>query len=72
MFQRAAVPCVSPYKHDYQTLAVWFVIQARQYTGELYDGVEVAALLRLFRRNAWLEAGVTQDGKLQTMLMFNF
>jgi hypothetical protein len=63
---------VAPYKHDYQTLAVWFVIQARQYTGELYDGTEVAALLRLFRRNAWLEAGVTQDGKLQTMLMFNF
>jgi hypothetical protein len=63
---------VAPYEHDYQTLAVWFVIQERQYTGELYDGTEVAALLRLFRRNAWLEAGVTQDGKLQTMLMFNF
>jgi hypothetical protein len=63
---------VAPYEHDYQTLAVWFVVQARQYTGELYRGTEYAALLRLFKRNAWLEAGATQDGKLQAMLMFNF
>ncbi|MGH8189090.1 MAG: hypothetical protein ACREUC_21210 [Steroidobacteraceae bacterium] len=63
---------VAPYQHDYQTLAVWFVLQARQYTGELYRGTEYAALLRLFKRNAWLEAGATQDGKLQVMLMFNF
>ena len=63
---------VAPYKHDYQTLAVWFVVQARQYTGELYDGTEWAALLRLFKRNAWLEAGATHEGNLQAMLMFNF
>jgi hypothetical protein len=63
---------IAPYKHDYQTLAVWFVVQARQYTGGLHDGVEWAGLLRLFKRNAWLEAGVTNDGKLQAMLMFNF
>jgi hypothetical protein len=63
---------VAPYEHDYQTLAVWVVIQARQYTGGLFDGTEYAALLRLFKRNAWLEAGVTEDGKLQAMLMFNF
>jgi hypothetical protein len=63
---------VAPYAHDYETLAVWFVLQARRYTGELYDGTEVAALVRLFRRNAWIEAGATQDGKLQAMLMFNF
>lgn len=63
---------VAPYEHDYQTLAVWFVFQARQYTGGLYDGTECAALLRLFKRNAWLEAGATQDGKVQAMLMFNF
>jgi len=48
------------------------VVQARQYTGDIYNGVEWAGLLRLFKRNAWLEAGVTQDGKLQAMLMFNF
>jgi len=63
---------IAPYKHDYQTLAAWFVVQGRHYTGDLYDGVEWAALLRLFKGNAWVEAGATADGKLQAMLMFNF
>jgi hypothetical protein len=63
---------VAPYAHDYNTLAIWFVVQARQYTGELYSGTEWAGLIRLFRRNAWLEAGATREGKLQAMLMFNF
>jgi hypothetical protein len=63
---------IAPYEHDYQTLAVWVVIQARQYTGGIFQGTEYAALLRLFKGNAWLEAGATEDGKLQAMLMFNF
>jgi hypothetical protein len=63
---------IAPYKHDYQTLAAWFVVQGRNYTGGIYDGIEWAALLRLFKGNVWLEAGVTQDGKAQAMLMFNF
>jgi hypothetical protein len=63
---------VAPYKHDYQTLAVWFVVQGRQYTGRIHDGVEWAGLVRLFKRNTWLEAGLTQEGKVQAMLMFNF
>ena len=62
----------APYAHETNELAVWFVVQAREYTGGLYDGTEVAALLRLFKRNAWIEAGLTQDGKLQAMVMFNF
>ncbi|AXQ30207.1 hypothetical protein D0B54_16665 [Solimonas sp. K1W22B-7] len=66
----------APYAHDWDRLATWFVIQGRDYTGGLYDGVEAAALLRLFKNGswgaAWVEAGVTQDGKLQTMFMFNF
>jgi len=62
----------APYKHDYGTLAFWFVVQGRNYTGELYDGIEWAGLLRIFKGNAWLEAGATGDGKLQAMLMFNF
>jgi hypothetical protein len=63
---------LAPYKHDYETLAVWFVVQGRNYTGGLYDGVEWAGLVRLFKRNAWLEAGLTTQGKVQAMLMFNF
>jgi hypothetical protein len=62
----------APRPHDVDTLAVWFVLQARQYTGGLYDGTEVAALVRFFKQNAWIEAGLTQDGKIQAMLMFNF
>lgn len=62
----------APYAHDYDTLAVWFLLQAREYTGGLQDGTELAALVRLFKRNAWIEAGLTQDGKIQAMLMFNF
>ncbi len=62
----------APYAHDYDTLAFWLVLQARDFTGGLYDGTEVAALIRLFKGNAWIEAGLTQDGKVQAMLMFNF
>jgi hypothetical protein len=46
--------------------------QARAYTGGLFDGTEWAALVRLFKHNAWLEAGLTREGRLQAMLMFNF
>ena len=63
---------IAPYEHDYDTLALWFVIQGRDYTGDLFDGTEWAALIRLFKHNAWLEAGATREGKLQAMLMFNF
>jgi hypothetical protein len=63
---------VAPYKHDYATLATWFVVQARQYTGEIHSGTEWAFLLRLFKRGAWIEAGPTTDGKVQAMFMFNF
>jgi hypothetical protein len=63
---------IAPYEHDYGTTAVWFVIQAREYTGSLYEGTEVAVLLRIFKRHAWLEMGPTLDGNLQAMLMLNF
>jgi hypothetical protein len=63
---------VAPYEHDFDTLATWFVVQARDYTGEIHDGTEWAFLLRLFKRGAWVEAGITDDGKLQAMAMVNF
>lgn len=63
---------IAPYKHDFDTLATWFVVQARHYTGGIHDGTEWALLLRLFKRGAWIEAGATQDGKLQAMAMVNF
>ena len=63
---------IAPYKHDYNGLATWFVVQARDYTGGLHRGTEWTALLRLFKGGTWVEAGVTNDGKLQAMTMFNF
>lgn len=63
---------VAPYAHDYSTLATWFVVQVRRYTGKIHDGTEVAFLLRLFKRGAWIEAGPTTEGKVQAMFMLNF
>jgi hypothetical protein len=63
---------VAPYKHEYGGVATWFLIQARQYTGGIHGGAESALLLRLFKGGAWIEAGVTNGGKLQAMGMFNF
>jgi hypothetical protein len=63
---------LAPYKHDYGGLATWFVFQARHYTDNLHSGIETAALLRLFEGGAWVEAGVTNAGKLQAMAMSNF
>jgi hypothetical protein len=62
----------APYKHDYDTVATWFVVQGRRYTGEIFDGTEVALLLRLFKGNKWIDVGATTDGKLQAMVMLNF
>lgn len=66
----------APYAHDWDRLATWFVVQGRHYTGGLYEGTESAFLLRFFKNGrhgaAWIEAGVTQDGHLQSMFMINF
>lgn len=62
----------APYAHDYDTLATWFVVQGRRYTGDLADGTETALLVRFFKGGTWVEVGATTDGKLQAMAMFNF
>ena len=68
---------LAPYAHGYQDWATFFLLQARHFQGEIgaekiESGVELAALVRLFRGNFWLEAGVTDRGKPQAMLMMNF
>lgn len=62
----------APYKHDYDTLATWVVVQGRRYTGQIMEGTETAVLIRFFKRGTWVEVGATTDGKLQAMAMFNF
>ncbi len=63
---------IAPYEHDYRTLATWLLLQARHYTGGIYDDVEFALGVRLFKGPLWFEAGITQDGNLQSMFMLNF
>jgi hypothetical protein len=63
---------VALYPHEFNTLATWVVVQARNYTGGLYNGIESALLLRLFKGNRWIEAGVTNGGHLQAMFMIDF
>lgn len=66
----------APYPHDWDRIASWLVVQGRNFTGGLYDGIEGALLVRLFRNGRagafWIEAGVTQNGQLQSMFMLNF
>jgi hypothetical protein len=63
---------LAPYLHEFGGVATWFLVQAREYTGGIHRGTETALLLRLFKGGVWVEAGITNAGKLQAMAMFNF
>lgn len=62
----------SPYAHEYDSIATWFLVQARHTTGELYDGVEPALVLRLFKGPVWVEIGGSSKGEVQAMFMLNY
>ncbi|MBC7624349.1 MAG: hypothetical protein H7232_13275 [Aeromicrobium sp.] len=61
----------SPVAHDYEDLAVWFVAQVKKYRG-MSDKTEAGAFVRLFKKNIWVEIGVTEGRKPQMMLMVNY
>jgi hypothetical protein len=61
----------SPYAHDYEDLAIWFVGQVKKKRG-LNDETEGGAFVRLFKKNVWLEVGMTEGRKSQIMLMINY
>ncbi len=66
---------VSPYAHDYDDLAIWFVAQVKKYRGVHFsqpDKTEGGAFVRLFRKNIWVELGVNERRKSQMMLMINY
>ena len=64
---------VAPYEHDYEDLAVWFLVQARRITGGVMDmKTEWVPMVRLFKGNFWIEAGANRDGRAQLMVMMNF
>ncbi len=63
---------IAPYKHSYNGLATWFLVQVRESTGGVHRGVERALLLRFFKGGTWVEAGLTSEGRIQAMAMVNF
>ena len=64
---------IAPFEHDYEDLAVWFVVQARRITGDVMDmKTEWVPMVRLFKGNFWIEAGANRDGRAQLMVMMNF
>ena len=64
---------IAPYEHDYEDLAVWFLVQARRITGDVMDRrTEWIPMVRLFKGNFWIEAGANRDKRAQLMLMMNF
>jgi hypothetical protein len=62
---------VAPYLHDYNTVATWIVLQGHAMHGDVHEEDGGALLLRLFWRGIWGEAGVTDEGELLSLLMFN-
>ena len=63
---------IAPYKHTYNGLATWLLLQGREYTGGVHRGLERAVLVRLFKGGTWVEAGLTSQGRIQAMAMVNF
>lgn len=61
----------SPVAHDYEDLAVWFIAQVKKYRG-MTDKTEGGAFVRLFKKNIWVEIGVTERRKPQMMFMVNY
>lgn len=64
---------VAPYEHDYEDLAVWFLVQGRRISGDVMGGkTEWIPMLRLFKGNFWIEGGVSRERRAQLMVMMNF
>jgi hypothetical protein len=63
---------LAPYVHRYGSWATWVVTQARNKSSALDEGVEWSLLLRFFNETFWIDAGLTEDGKPELMLMVNF
>lgn len=58
---------IAPYIGDYGDLHTWFMVQI-DHTPSSHDEVTVTPLVRLFKGNTLVEAGVNNNGKI----LFNF
>jgi len=62
---------IAPYEHDTNDLATFFVLSGTRHSGNAHDESELALLVRLFKKRAWFEAGVTTEGDLRASAMFS-
>lgn len=62
----------APYKHDIDTLATWFLVSGRLYSGNTHEDSELAFLLRFFKKRVWVEAGATTEGQVRATAMVSF
>ena len=49
----------SPYRHETNGLATWFIVSGRNYAGDMHEDSQLAFLVRFFKKRSWLEAGAT-------------
>jgi hypothetical protein len=63
---------IAAYRAEYDELATWFVLQARQMTGFGDNQGELIPQLRLFRRNQWFELGFRDRHSWFANYMINF
>ncbi len=62
---------IAPYEHETNSLATFFVLSGTRSSGNAHQSEELALLLRLFKKRAWFEAGVTTDGDIRASAMFS-
>ncbi|MEM0896283.1 MAG: hypothetical protein AAGJ79_05295 [Verrucomicrobiota bacterium] len=63
---------VAPYKAEYDQLNTWFLFKA-EHTTEFHDNeIQFIPTLRLFKKNIFVEAGVSFEGELRLSFMIHF
>jgi hypothetical protein len=62
----------APYEHETDSLASWFLVSGRLYSGNTHEDSEVAFLLRFFKKRVWVEAGATTEGQVRASAMISF
>lgn len=60
----------APYAADYEDVASWIGVQAKRVSGE--PKTEITPYVRLFRKNWWIDAGVSADRTHRRDVFVNF
>lgn len=60
----------APYAADYEEVALWFVVQAQRRSG-LSDTTQVTPMLRVIRKDWWVEIGASTNSQNRGEVFFN-